>query len=120
MVHLKTYNLIQVFSILSLITIVYEYWGVGFISIVFMINPYIIVFLLANNKAYKTKLRVVCRAVGGTLVSILALGLLLYVKSDPQTGIGIGLAIVMQYGVIFVSEAIIGLATYDESSTHSC
>ncbi len=117
MVHLKTYNLIRMFSILSLMAILYEYWGTGLIGTAFMLTPYVIVSLLANKNAYKTKLRIFCRAAGGVLISMLALGLLFGIKSDPQAGIGIGFAIAIQYGVIFVSEAIIGLATYGENST---
>ena len=117
MVHLKVYNLVRIFSIISLMAIVYYYWGAGFIGTAFMLTPYVVVFLLANNNTYKTKLRIFCRATGGVLISILAIGLLLGIESDPQAGIGIGFAIVIQYGVIFVSEAIIGLATYREIST---
>ena len=95
--------------------IVYEYWGAGFIGTAFMLTPYVIVSLLANKNAYKTKLRIFCRAVGGVLVLILAIGLLFGIESDPQAAVGIGFAIVIQYGIIFVSEAIIGLATYEES-----
>jgi hypothetical protein len=117
MVYLKLYTLIRILSSICLIAIVSEYWRSGLIGTSFILSPYIIVSLLANKNAYKTKLKLVCRSVGGVLVSILAIGLLIGIDADPQASIGIGFTIIMQYGIIFVSEAIIGLATYEESNS---
>ncbi|MCP1338035.1 hypothetical protein NJR55_00385 [Idiomarina sp. M1R2S28] len=115
--YLKIYNLIRTLSIICFVAITFEYWGIGFIGTAIMLFPYGIVFVLANKNLYKTKLRTFFRAVAGLLVSVLTIGLLFGVDSDPQAAIGLGFVVVIQYGILFISEAIIGLATYAESHT---
>jgi len=117
MVHLKSHNIIKILASISFIAIAYEYLAIGFMGATIILIPYVLIFLLANKNAYKTTLRVFCRVTGGILVSLLAVGLLFGIKSDPQAGVGAMFAVVIQYGVIFISEAIIGLFTYKESST---
>lgn len=113
----NSYNFSRIISLLSLFAIVYQYWGDSFLTNLFMLGPYIFIILVSNESAYKTKLRVICRVSASILVAMLALALLIGIESDAQAGIAIGFGILIQYGVVFVSESIVGLATYGETST---
>jgi hypothetical protein len=114
MLYFNIYNLIRILSTICFLATAYKYWSGGFIGNLFILAPYVIVYLLANKNAYNTKLRLFCRTVAGILVSVLAVAIFIGVEPDAQAAIVIGFGIVIQYGVIFVSEAIIGLATYGE------
>lgn len=116
MINLKAYRFTQILSVICFIAVLYQYWGVSFLAFAFMLVPYVITLLLANPDAYQTKFNTLLRTSCGVLISILALGLLLDTKSDAQAGIGIGFGVLIQYGVIFVSEAIIALASYRKAS----
>ncbi len=116
MINLNAYRFTRILSVICFIAILYRYWGISFIGFAFMLFPYIITLLLANQGAYQTKFNILLRTSCGVLIAILALGLLLETGSDPQAGIGIGFGVVIQYGVIFVSEAIIGIASYKKTS----
>jgi len=114
MEYLKIYNFIRAMSVGFIIALIYKF-GIGsFIGTVFILAPYLLLFLLANQTTYKTKLRVFCRSISATLVCVIAIGILFSGRNEM---IGTGYAIAFQYGVIFVAEAIIGLFTYDESGT---
>lgn len=117
MLYFNIYNFIRLLSTICFVATAYKYGGDGFFGNLFILAPYLIVFLIANKNAYKTKLRLYCRATAGLLVSVLTVGLFIGVEPDAQAAIGIVFGILIQYGVVFVSEAIIGLATYGESST---
>ena len=117
MMYLKTYNYIKALALIALVTINYEYWGAGFISVLVMSAPYFIIFIVANENRYKSLLGQLVRASAGIVVFLLALGLLFGIGSDPQAGIGAMFAIVIQYGVIFASEALIALFTSREECT---
>ncbi len=79
--------------------------------------PYVVVFLLANESSYKTTFRIYCRVIAGISVSLISMGLLFGISNDAQAGIGVLLALVIQYGILFVSEALIGFYTYGENNT---
>lgn len=115
---LKTYNIIKLLALVSFIALAYKYVANGLVGVIFMLIPYVLIFFLANKNAYQTTLKVSIRMIGGILVVLLALSLLFYVNDDAQAGIGIMFAVVIQYGVIFVSEAIIGLLTYERNSAN--
>lgn len=117
MINFNAYRFTQILSIICFTAILYQYWGTSFIGAALMLTPYLLIFLLANPRAYQTKTKVVLRTIGGVLVAVLALGLLFGVGSDAQAGVGIGFAVVIQYGAIFLSEAIIGLVNYNKMST---
>jgi hypothetical protein len=117
MKYLNTYNFIKALAIIALVTINYEYWGAGFFEVLVMSAPYFVIYALANESRYQSRLSCLLRASAGIIVFLLALGLLFGVGSDPQAGIGALFAIVIQYGVIFASEALIALFTYREDCT---
>jgi hypothetical protein len=117
MKYLNTYNFIKALAIIALVTINYEYWGAGFFEVLVMSAPYFVIFALANESRYQSRLSCLLRASAGIIVFLLALGLLFGVGPDPQAGIGALFAIVIQYGVIFASEALIALFTYREDCT---
>jgi hypothetical protein len=120
MMYLNTYNFIKTLAIIALVTINYEYWGAGFFEVLVMSAPYFVIYALANESRYQSRLSCLScllRASAGIIVFLLALGLLFGVTSDPQAGIGVIFAIVIQYGVIFASEAFIALFTYREDCT---
>jgi hypothetical protein len=117
MMYLKTYNYMKALALIALVAINYEYWGAGFFGVLIMSAPYFIIFTIANESRYKSRLSHLLRASTGIIVSLLALGLVFGVGSDPQAGIGAMFAIVIQYAVIFVSEALIALFTYREDCT---
>ena len=117
MIYLKTYNYIKALALIALVTINYEYWGAGVVGVLVISAPYFIIFTIANETRYKSRLSHFLRATVGIIVFLLALGLLFGVASDPQAGIGAMFAIVIQYGVIFASEALIALFTYREDCT---
>jgi hypothetical protein len=114
MMYLKTYNYIKALALIALVTINYEYWGAGFLGVLVMSAPYFIIYTIASENRYKSRLSHLLRASAGIIVFLLALGLLFGVGSDPQAGIGAMFAIVIQFGVIFASEALIALFTYRE------
>jgi hypothetical protein len=117
MMYLKTYNYIKALALIALVSINYEYWGAGFFGVFVMSAPYFIIYTIANESRYKNPLSHFLRASAGIIVFLLALGLLSGVGSDPQAGIGAMFAIVIQYGVIFCSEALIALFTYRDDCT---
>ncbi len=117
MLYFNIYNFIRILSTICFLATAYKYWGAGVLGNLFILAPYLIIFLLANKNTYKTKPRRYYHTIAGALVSVLTVGLFIGIEPDAQTGIGIAFGILIQYGVIFVSEAIIGLATYSEGST---
>lgn len=117
MFHLKIYNLVRVVSLFCFSAITWEYWGNNALGLVFLLTPYVLVFVLATQKTYSSKIKIICRVVAGAFVSLLSVGLLFGIDADPQAPIGIGLTVIIQYCTLFVAEAIIGLATYKEVYT---
>ena len=117
MKYLNTYNFIKALVIIALVTINYEYWGAGFFEALVMSAPYFVIYALANESRNQSRLSCLLRASAGIIVFLLALGLLFGVGSDPQAAIGALFVIVIQYGVIFASEALIALFTYREDYT---
>ncbi|WP_153916126.1 hypothetical protein [Shewanella sp. TC10] len=115
MVNLTVFNVIKFLSMLSILAITWRFWGSGLTATILLILPYLVVYLLANKNTYSTSLKTICRALAGFFVSILALGLLFGISPDPQAGIGVVFGVCLQYGVIFISEAIIGMAMYEKS-----
>jgi hypothetical protein len=114
MEYLKIYNIIRILSVGFLIALINKFGFDSFIGSVFILAPYLLLFLLANQAAYKTKFKIFCRSLSGTLVYIIAIGILF---SGLNEMIGAGYAMALQYGIIFVAEAIIGLFTYAENGT---
>lgn len=117
MVYLNTYNFIKALAILALVIINHEYWGTEFFEALVMSAPYILIYMIANESRYQHGLGYILRVSAGIIVFLLFLGLLFGVNSDPQAGIGVLFVIVIQYGVIFASEALIALFTYREDCT---
>ena len=111
MEYLKLNNIIRVLSVGFLIALINKFGFASSMGIVFILAPYLLLFLLANQAAYKTKFRIFFRSLSGALVCLIAIGILFVGRNEM---IGIGYAVALQYGVIFVVEAIIGLFTYDE------
>tara|TARA_R110001592_G_scaffold168650_10_gene404896 strand:+ start:280 stop:651 length:372 start_codon:yes stop_codon:yes gene_type:complete len=112
MIKLNLYKYSKALSVISLIAVTYKYWGFGFWEAIFILLPYLLVFLLANRAAYSSPLLIGCRAIAGVIVSLLCAVLLFGITPSAQAGIGFMFVVVIQYGVIFVSEALIGLFTY--------
>lgn len=112
MIKLNLYKYIKVLSLISLIAVTYKYWGFGFWEAIIVLLPYLLVFLLANQDAYSSPLLIGCRTIAGVIVSLLCAVLLFGITPSAQAGIGFMFGVVIQYGVIFVSEALIGLFTY--------
>ncbi|GIU53593.1 hypothetical protein [Shewanella sp. KT0246] len=116
MVILTVFNVIKCLSILSLLAMTWRFWGSGVTATILMMLPYAVVYLLSNKNTYSTSLKTTCRALAGFFVSILAIGLLFGIDPDPQAGIGVMFGVSLQYGVIFISEAIIGMAAMYEKN----
>lgn len=107
-------TIIRIIAAISFIAVGYHFWGNSLLGMVFMLLPYGVVFLLANRVTYETKLKSMCRGLSGVIVCLLSLGLLFGEYNDPQSGIGIAFAVLLQYGVIFATEAVVGLVTFRE------
>ncbi|WP_440056799.1 hypothetical protein ACSLBF_18135 (plasmid) [Pseudoalteromonas sp. T1lg65] len=116
MFDLKLYNFVRVLSLLCFVSIAWKHWDVSILGLTYMLLPYILIFVLATKKTYCSRIRISCRTVGAVAVSLVSIGLVIEVGSDPQASIGMMYAVAMQYGVLFISEAIIGLVTYPESN----
>ena len=117
MLNISSYNVIKVLTSISFVVIAFQGLSHGVLTGIVLLMPYVIVFLLANESSYKTTLRIYCRVIAGILVSLISLGLLFGISNDPQVGIGVLFAVAIQYGILFVSEALIGLYTYGERNT---
>lgn len=109
------YYLVRAMASISLVAIALQYWTMQLLGLAIILMPYLTVILLANKEAYSSPLRVYCRFFSGVGVSIISIGLLFGIENDAQAGIGVLFAVALQFGIIFVSEAIIGLFTYQES-----
>lgn len=116
MVQFKSHNIIKFFALISFITLAIIYWANGLFGLIILLFPYVLVFLLANDKAYCTTFKMSFRVSAAIIVCLMALGIIFGIEDDPQAGIGILFAVVIQCGVIFVSEAIIALFTYQKTS----
>ncbi|OKY26602.1 hypothetical protein [Thalassotalea sp. PP2-459] len=110
--YFKTYYFIKVLALIALTLINYEYWDGRFLWTLVISVPYIIIFTIAHKDRYKGSLRYFIRTLAGIVVFLLALGILY-----NESAIGSMYAIVIQYSVIFASEAIIALFTYDKDYT---
>lgn len=117
MINVTSYNFIRILASICFITVAIVFLPYGALGGVFLLMPYLLVFLLANQNTYHTPLRVYCRVTAGVLVSLISIAILFGIESDPQAGISVMFSAVIQYGVIFVAEAIIGLMTYEESES---
>lgn len=115
MINIRSYNVVKVMASVSLIVIAFEFLVSDLVAGIMMM-PCVIVFLMANESWYKSAIRVFCRVTAGILISLISLGLIFTINDDPQGGIGLALGVVIQFAIIFVSEALIGLCTYEESS----
>lgn len=109
MFQMKTYQYVRIISVVCILAVLLEYWRYNFIGLIVLLIPYVTVFALANNSAYKTRLAKGCRMTGAVLIAAITVGILFGIKSDPQAGIGVLFAAMLQYGILFISEAILGL-----------
>lgn len=109
------YYLVRAMASISLVAIALQYWPMQLLGLAIILMPYLIVILLANKEAYSSPLRVHCRFLSGVGISIISTVLLFGIESDAQASIGVLFAVAIQFGIIFISEAIIGLFTYQES-----
>ena len=109
------YYLVRAMASISLVAIALQYWTMQLLGLAIILMPYFIVLLLANKDAYSSPSRVYSRFFSGVGVSIISIALLFGIESDAQAGIAVLFAVAIQFGIIFVSEAIIGLFTYQES-----
>jgi len=114
MMYLKTYHYIKALALIALVALNYEYWHAEIFGVLIMSAPYLITYTIANKNRYKSRLSHLVRASAGIIVFLLALGLLFGLAEDPQASIGAMFAIVIQYGVILGSEALIALLTSNE------
>lgn len=112
---LTPYYLARAIASISLVAIALQYWTMQLLALAIILMPYVIVLLLANKGAYSSPLRVYCRFFSGVGISIISIGLLFGVENNAQAGIAVLFAVAIQFGTLFVSEAIIGLFTYEES-----
>ena len=112
MKRIKLYQLVRLLSLLGILLLLFGEWSKGAAATLLILSPVLLVLLLANERAYQLRLPAVCRAFAGVAVLLLSMALLFDNNDDPQAGIGVALVIVIQYACIFVSEAIIGLVTY--------
>ena len=117
MKNLKLYNYIRALSLLALVVVCLTFLNAGIFGVLILSLPYLFIIFISNEKRYRTHIRSRLRALAGAIVFLLALGLIFGVKSDPQAGIGIMFGVVIQFGVLFVSEALIGLFSYEEGCT---
>jgi hypothetical protein len=65
MEYLKLYNITRVLSVGFFIALINKFSVGSFIGTVFILAPYLLLFLLTNQAAYKTKLRIFCRSLSG-------------------------------------------------------
>lgn len=117
MLNIMSYNVIKVLTSISFVVVAFQGLSHGVLAEIILLMPYVIVFLLANESSYKTTFRIYCRVIAGISVSLISLGLLFGISNDAQAGISVLFAVVIQYGILFVSEVLIGLYTYRESNT---
>lgn len=111
MKHFTLYNFIRIITTICFLLIGWVFWEGGLLGVLFMLGPYILVIILARKTTYNNKHKKLLRASGGILVSLITLGLI----QDNATAVGGTIAVVFQYGIIFISEALIGLLTYEEN-----
>jgi len=106
---------IRIFTIIISLPLIYKYSEISFLTMFFLVLPYVFIMCIASEELYQTKTRLLLRSSANIVVLLLAIGLLFGIKADAQAGIGVMFAILIQYGVIFVSEAVIGLLSVEET-----
>jgi hypothetical protein len=70
MEYLKLNNIIRVLSVGFLIALINKFGFASSMGTVFILAPYLLLFLLANQAAYKTKFRIFFRSLSGALVGL--------------------------------------------------
>ena len=109
---IKLYQAIKLLSLAGLLLLIVSGWVTGWQAAALFFPPLVLIFFLASERAYQTWLKAGCRALAGGMVSLLVVAIVFHENNDAQAGIGVALVLAIQYGIVFVSEAIIGLATY--------
>ena len=101
---------IQIAAVIALILTTVMIWQSSVWAKAFAIIPYLIIFLVASSRGYSTTSKLLLRSGAAILVLVIAGFIALTPQTDAQSGIGIMLAICVQYALIFAAEAIIYLS----------
>ncbi len=111
---LQVYKPIKALILVCFCSVFYHYLELGLLPILYMVMPYIVVFVLANQTSYNSPLKIYSRAIASVFVAFIALGLIFGSHSKEQLDFPIVVAVLLQYGALMLVEVVIALLIYGE------